>query len=153
MTTRPEEEHLAELRAIKKEIIYMRRTVWPLRDMLSGLERTSGGLFGKETVPYLRDVYDHVTHIMDSIESYRDLLSSMLDTALTMFSNRLNEIMKVLTIISTVVMPLTLITGIYGMNFQHMPELHQRYGYPAVLALMAVIALFLIRYFRKKKWI
>ncbi|GBE18273.1 magnesium transport protein CorA [archaeon BMS3Abin16] len=110
-------------------------------------------MINESTKPFLRDVYDHTIQAIDTIETYRDMLSGMLDLYLSSVSNRMNEVMKVLTIIATIFIPLTFITGIYGMNFQYMPELGMRWGYPAVLIVMALISVTMLVYFRRKRWL
>ncbi len=131
----------------------MRKSVWPLREMLGGLGRSDSPLIGEQSVIYFRDIYDHAVQVIDTIETYRDMLSGMLDIYLSSISNRMNEIMKVLTIIATVFMPLTFLAGVYGMNFQYMPELEWRWGYFALWGVMIVIALFMLIAFRRKKWL
>jgi len=149
----PSRAALQTLHTLKREMIGLRRSVWPLRDVIGGLERSSGALVRKETWIYLRDVYDHAAHVIDTIETYRDTLSGMLDVYMSSVSNRLNEVMKVLTIIATIFMPLTFIAGIYGMNFKYMPELEWRFGYPFVLGIMIGLGLAMLWFFRKKKWL
>lgn len=144
---------LVQLNELKKEIIYLRKSVWPLREVLSFLERGDSDLIKGATRIYLRDVYDHTIQTIDTIETYRDLLSGMLDLYLSSISNRTNEIMKFLTVIGTIFMPLTFIVGLYGMNFKHMPELEWRYGYFAVLGIMLLISLGMVAYFRHKRWL
>ncbi|MBI3115129.1 MAG: magnesium/cobalt transporter CorA [Candidatus Kerfeldbacteria bacterium] len=137
---------------LKRELILLRRSVWPLREVLSLLTRIETPLVDKRTVVFLRDVYDHTVHVLDTLETFRDMVSGMLDVYLASLSNRMNSVMKVLTMIATIFIPLTFITGIYGMNFQFLPELEQSWGYPAVLILMATIALGMLVYFKKKGW-
>jgi magnesium transporter len=132
---------------------FVRRVVWPLREVVSGLGRKESALIKEGTELYLRDVYDHTVQIMDTIEVYREMLSGMLDIYLSSVSNRLNSVMKVLTIIATIFMPLTFIAGIYGMNFKYMPELEWPWGYPAVWILFVVIGVSMLVYFRKKRWL
>lgn len=153
LITRPTPESLQTLHVLKREILFLRKSVWPLREVVSAMQRGDSPLIQLETRTYLRDVYDHTIHVIDTIETYRDMLSSMLDIYLSSLSNRLNEVIKVLTIITTVFMPLTFIVGIYGMNFHNMPELSWRWGYPAVLLLLGLIAGGMLVYFRRKKWI
>ena len=141
------------LHQLRREMVLLRKSVWPLREVLSGLERGQSGLIGKETYIYLRDVYDHTVHVIDTIETFRDMIGGLMDIYLMSLSNRMNEIMKVLTIIATIFMPLTFIAGVYGMNFRHMPELGWEWGYPLVLLLMAVVAGVMLLFFRRKKWI
>ena len=151
--SRPTPASLQTLHALKRELLFLRKSVWPLREVVSGLQRGDSTLIHKDTWFYLRDVYDHTIHVIDTIETYRDMLASMMDIYLSSLSIRLNEVMKVLTIIATIFMPLTFIVGLYGMNFQHMPELSWRWGYPLVLLVMAGIAAGMLVFFRRKKWI
>jgi magnesium transporter len=142
-----------EIQTFKNEMIFVRRVVWPLREVVSGLGRRESPLIKETTEIYLRDVYDHIVQVMDTIEVYREMLSGMLDIYLSSVSNRLNSVMKVLTIIATIFMPLTFIAGIYGMNFKYMPELEWRFGYPLLLIGMALIAIFMLITFKRKKWL
>lgn len=144
---------LQAIHDLKRELILLRKSLWPLREAISALERTDSPLICESTGIYFKDIYDHVIAIIDSVETFRDMLSGMLDIYLSSVSNRLNEVMKVLTIIATIFMPLTFLAGIYGMNFKFMPELAWRWGYFGVLGLMLAIALYMIHYFKKKKWI
>lgn len=144
---------LTQLHHLKREMIFFRKAVWPLRELISNIERSETELFKESTGIYLRDVHDHAIRTIDTIETYRDLLSGMMDIYLSSVSNRMNEVMKVLTIISTIFIPVTFIAGVYGMNFEFMPELHSRYGYIATWAVMIVIMLSLVVYFRRKKWL
>ena len=152
LVAHPSRAALQTLHVLKREMIGLRRSVWPLREVIGGLERGTGGLVRSETWIYLRDVYDHAAHVIDTIETYRDMLSGMLDVYMSSVSNRLNEVMKVLTIIATIFMPLTFIAGVYGMNFKYMPELEWRFGYPFVMGIMIGLGLAMLWYFRKKKW-
>jgi magnesium transporter len=144
---------IQKLNALKRDMIFLRKTAWPLREILSGLERGKSSLIASDTSIYLRDLYDHAIQIIDSVETLRDILSGMLDIYLSSVSNRMNEVMKVLTIIATVFIPLTFIAGIYGMNFAYMPELEIPWAYPVVLGVMGGIAGAMVLYFRKKKWL
>lgn len=137
----------------KRCILSFRRATWPLREVLSAVNRGDSPFIQKETLLYFRDIYDHVVEILDMIESSRDISSSMIDVYLSSVSNKLNDVMRVLTVITTIFMPLSFIAGVYGMNFQHMPELHWRYGYPAVLFIMFLIALGMARSFRRRGWL
>jgi magnesium transporter len=150
--TDPSPENLALIHDTKMETIVLRKSIWPVREMIGFLERGESPLIKKTTVVYLRDVYDHTIRVIESVETIRDMLSGMLDIYLTNVSNRMNEIMKVLTIITTIFIPLSFIAGVYGMNFHYMPEISKPWGYPAVLSLMFVIFLAMIFFFRKKKW-
>ncbi len=138
---------------MKRHLIYLRKNIWPLREVLANLMRGGSNLFRESTAVFLRDVYDHTTQVMDSIESYRDILSGMLDIYLSLMSNRMNEVMKLLTIIATIFIPITFIAGVYGMNFKYMPELEWKWGYFVSIVLMFVIAIIMLLYFRKKKWL
>ncbi|MDH5714031.1 MAG: magnesium/cobalt transporter CorA [Candidatus Aminicenantes bacterium] len=149
----PTSETLQAIHILKREMIVLRKSVWPLREVVSVLERAESPLIEKTTSIYLRDVYDHTFQVIDTIETFRDMLSGMLDIYLSSISNRMNAIMKVLTIIATIFIPLTFIVGIYGMNFRFMPELEWHWGYPVVLLGMAVIVSLMLFYFRKKDWL
>jgi len=137
---------------LKREVLFFRKSVWPLREAVINLDRFASAMIDRSTSVYFRDVYDHIAEIIDVVETYRDMLSGMIDIYLSSISNRMNEVMKVLTIISTIFIPLTFLAGVYGMNFHHMPELESPYGYPLVLLLMLATALGLLAYFRKKRW-
>lgn len=153
LINKPKKTTLTQLHLLKRQMIDLRRAVWPLREVILSLERDETGLIKRQNIPYYRDLYENTIHIIDTIESYRDILSGMLDIYLSSVSNRLNEVMKVLTIISTIFMPLTFIAGVYGMNFKYMPELTWKLGYPFSLLIMAVVALMFFRFFRKKGWL
>ena len=148
----PTSEIVHSIHQLKRNLIVLRKSIWPLREILSTLEKTESDLI-KNTSVYFRDVYDHTIQVIDIIETYRDLVTGMLDIYLSSVSNRMNQIMKVLTIIATIFMPLTFIAGIYGMNFKYMPELECKLGYPLVLILMLLIGVNMIIYFRRKKWL
>ena len=149
----PDQGSLHRINGLKKEIIYLRKTVWPLREAISFLERGDSPLLDDATRVYFRDVYDHTVQVIDTVETYRDLLSGMLDLYLSSISNRTNEIMKFLTVIGTIFMPLTFLVGVYGMNFKHMPELEWHSGYFALWGVMIAISLLMVVYFRKKRWL
>jgi magnesium transporter len=138
---------------LKREMLFLHKAIWPLREVVGGLQRRDSPLIQDVTVIYLRDLYDHTVQVVDTLETLRDMLSGMLDIYLSSVSNRLNEVMKVLTIIATIFMPLSFIVGLYGMNFKNMPELEWHYGYYAVLLLMVAIVAGMMFYFRKKRWI
>lgn len=144
---------LKKIHNIKMDIITLRKTIWPLREMLSTLGSGEYSLIDESTDYYLRDIYDHSIQIFDTLESLRDRISEMLDIYLSSTSNKLNEIVRVLTVISTIFVPMTFIVGLYGMNFQHMPELNHPLGYPAVLIIISIIPISMLVYFKKKKWI
>lgn len=153
LVDRPAPATLQTIHRLKSSMIFLRKSVWPLREMLSGLQRGESPLINRSTNLYLRDVYDHTIQVIDTLETYRDMVSGMLDIYLSSVSNRLNSVMKVLTIIATIFMPLTFIAGVYGMNFKYMPELEWPWGYPAILLLMLVISALMLVYFRNKKWL
>jgi len=144
---------LQSVRKLKKEMIFLRKSVWPLRELVSSLERCESPLIHESTGAYLRDVYDHTIQIIDTVESYRDTISGMLDIYLSSISNKMNEVMKVLTIFASIFIPLTFVAGIYGMNFEFMPELGWHWAYFALLSVMAVIGASMVFYFRRKKWL
>ncbi len=149
----PKMSTMRQVHALKLELIMLRRVIWPLREAIGALLRSENKLISKKTKIYLRDVYDHVIYTIDQIETYRDIVSGMLDIYLSSLSNKINEVMKVLTVITTIFMPLTFIAGIYGMNFENMPELKSEFGYPLVLVFMGVIGISMFLYFRNRKWI
>jgi magnesium transporter len=153
LVTIPTAETLRAIHDLKREMIFLRKSVWPLREVISRLERSESALIHKSTCIYLRDVYDHTIQVMDSVETFRDMLSGMLDIYLSSVSNRMNEVMKVLTVVATIFIPLTFLAGVYGMNFRYMPELGLTWSYPLVLILMFTLALLMVVYFRRKKWI
>jgi magnesium transporter len=148
----PTAETLQTIHRLKRELIFLRKSVWPLREVIAALLRQESSLVAETTVPFLRDVYDHTIQVIDTVETYRDMLSGMIDIYMSSMSNRMNEVMKVLTIIATVFIPLTFIAGVYGMNFEFMPELHWRYGYLFAWILMVGIGLGFLVFFRRKKW-
>jgi len=149
----PTKETMGAIRDQKKKLIAYRRDVWPLREAISSLTRDDSGLVQKRTVTYLRDVYDHTVQVIDIVETYRDLLSGLTDLYLSSLSQRMNEVMKVLTIIGSIFIPITFIAGVYGMNFQVMPELSWKYGYFGSLGLMLFTAMGLVLFFKRKKWL
>jgi magnesium transporter len=153
VVTQPGPETLQTIHHLKREMIFLRKGVWPLREVISGLERGESSLIKESTRIYLRDVYDHTIQTIDTIETYRDMVSGMLDIYLSSISNRLNAVMKVLTIIATIFMPLTFLAGIYGMNFKYMPELEWRWGYPVVWFAVVLISVSMLIYFKRKKWL
>ncbi len=138
---------------LKRQMLFLHKAVWPLREVVSGLQRRDSRLIDDATVIYLRDLYDHTVQVLDTLETLRDMLSGMLDIYLSSVSNRLNEVMKVLTIIATIFMPLAFVVGWYGMNFKNMPELDWSFGYPMVFILCLSIAGGMLVYFRKKRWL
>jgi magnesium transporter len=150
---RPSGATVEQLYQLKRELLLMHRSVWPVREVVAGLMRSESPLISGSTVPYLRDVYDHTVQAIDTIEIYREMLSEMFGIYLSSASNRLNAIMKVLTVIATIFMPLTFLAGVYGMNFRHMPELEWKYGYLYAWIVMAGIGVAMGFYFKRKKWL
>jgi magnesium transporter len=153
LLTNPAPETSVKIHAMKRELIFLRRSIWPLRELIYVLERGESKIIKKATLLFLRDVYDHTVQVIDSVEAFRDIVSGMLDTYLSSLSNRMNEVMKVLTLIATIFIPLTFIAGIYGMNFQFMPELAWRWAYPIVWIVMCTIGISMLFLFKKKKWL
>ncbi len=149
----PGEEIIDEIHDMKREMISLRSAIWPLRDVISQLNRGEFKFFTDKTLIFLRDLYDHTIQVVDTVESYRDMLSGLMDLYLSTLSNRMNEVMKVLTIIATIFIPLTFIAGVYGMNFEYMPELELPWAYPAVWVIMITMVIIMLIYFRKKKWL
>lgn len=149
---RPSIQSLQKLQVIRKETIFLRRSIYPLRESINFLNKSESSLLRRETERFLNDVYDHTIQVIESLETYRDLQSSIKDLYMNMTSNKMNEIMKVLTIMSTIFIPITFIAGIYGMNFQYMPELGYSWAYPAVWGLMSLVVITMLLYFRSKKW-
>ena len=153
IVTDPGPHRLHAIHRLRKHIASLRRTLWPLREVMHALDRGAPALFEDSTAIYVRDLYDHTMQVVDTVETFRDTLSGMLDVHLSSVSHRMNEVMKVLTIIATIFIPLTFIAGVYGMNFHNMPELEAPWGYPVTLGVMAGVAVAMILYFRKKKWL
>jgi magnesium transporter len=159
----PTRSPVAELHAHKRSLTHVRRFIWPVRDLVNFLLHDEGGLVTKATKVYLRDLYDHTVQLMDLVESYRDVLSGLIELYLSAVGIRTNEIMRVLTVISSIFIPLTFIAGVYGMNFAHevdgkklpwnMPELFQPHGYIVCLLVMLAVAIFQIVYFKKRRWL
>jgi len=150
---RPESETVERVQAIKRELILMRRSIWPLREVISSVTREDTPFISKFSAPYLRDLYDHTIQVIDTIETFREMIASVLDIYLSNMSNKMNEIMKVLTIIATIFIPLTFLAGIYGMNFESMPELHWKWSYPLFWFLITIIFIGLLMFFRRRKWL
>lgn len=149
----PQRQSLIELYNLKREVIYLRKQVWPLRDMIANLLRSETEFITENTQLFFRDLQDHSTRIIDTVETYRDLLSSIMDIYLSTNANKMNEVMKVLTIMSSIFIPVTFIAGVYGMNFEFMPELKSPYGYAAVWVVMLSVMGGMVFYFKKKRWI
>lgn len=142
-----------KIQRLRREMVFLRKSVWPLREVVSFMQRAESPLIHSSTGIYLRDVYDHTIQVIDTIETLRDMISGMLDIYLSSISFRMNEIMKVLTIMSTVFIPLTFIVGVYGMNFEFLPELKWHWAYPALWVFMVGVVLVMLLLFRRKRWI
>jgi magnesium transporter len=156
----PDRSTVSDIHGLKRELLMMRRVLWPHRDVINSLLRDDAAMISDTTRVYLRDCYDHAVQVIDLIEMYRDITSGILDVYLSAMSNRLNDVMRVLTVISTIFIPLTFITGLYGMNFGNdtnspwaMPELRWYYGYPLSLLLMILVAVGMLVFFKHKKWL
>jgi len=153
LVTDPDPGTLQSIHDLKRELIFLRKSVWPLREVIGSLERGESPFFQESSMIYLRDVYDHTIQIIDTIETFRDMVSGMLDIYLSSVSNRMNEVMKVLTIIATVFIPLSFIVGLYGMNFTYMPELQWKWGYFCIWGVIILVVVGMLAYFRRKKWL
>jgi magnesium transporter len=144
---------LQAIHDLKREMIYFRKQVWPIREILSTWQKTESSIVQETNKIFISDVYDHTIQVIDTIESFRDIISGMMDLYLSTVSNKMNEVMKVLTIIATIFIPLTFVAGIYGMNFKFMPELEWKWSYPVLWVLLIVIFCGMLLYFRRKKWL
>ena len=154
LVSSPKPEDLQLIHKLRREMILLRKSVWPMREVLSAMYRGESELINESTEIFLRDVYDHTIQVIDTIESYRDMITGMLDTYLSSLSFRMNEVMKVLTIIATIFIPLTFVAGVYGMNFHHMPELDWGWFYPVGFWIFSlVIVLGMLYYFKRKHWL
>ncbi len=153
LISKPTPETLQVLHTLKRELVFLRKSVWPLRELINSFLRGDSPLIKKKTFAFFRDVYDHTIQVIDTVETFRDMVSGMLDIYLSSISNKMNEVMKVLTIIATIFIPLTFLAGIYGMNFEYMPELKWPFGYFLIWSVMIVIVIVMFAYFRKKKWL
>jgi magnesium transporter len=149
----PEPKILPIIYNLKSNMLFLRKSVWPLREAISKMQRTDSPLISEPTKMYFRDVYDHTIQVIENIETFRDMSASLLEIYLSSQSNKLNEVIKLLTIISTIFIPLTFLAGLYGMNFRYMPELESRWGYPVVLTLMFLVVAVMLTYFKRKRWI
>ncbi len=152
VVSQPTARTLRTIHHVKRELISLRRSIWPMREVVNAMIRDESPLISKGVKIFLRDLYDHTVHVIDSVETMRDLITGTLDIYLSSVSNRLNEVMKVLTVMSSIFIPLTFIVGVYGMNFQYMPELTWRWGYPAVWLFMIALSFVLLALFKRKKW-
>jgi len=149
----PGQDTINHVQEFRRDLIWFRRKIWSLRELITRLERTDSLLIRNTTHLYLRDVYDHTIKIAEDVDVFREMAEGLMEIYLSKISNKTNEIMKVLTIIANIFIPLTFIAGIYGMNFKYMPELSSPYGYPIILIMMAMVGIAMLAYFRKKEWI
>jgi magnesium transporter len=149
----PNPDTLKDIHGLKRQLLFVRRAVWPLREAINNLSRSEHPFLREPTKVFFRDVYDHVVQIVDTIETLREMVSASLDIYLSSVSYRLNTVMRVLTVITTIFMPLSFIASIYGMNFEHMPELKWEWGYPLILGLMGLVAAGMLLGFRQRKWL
>jgi magnesium transporter len=152
LVSEPKQEDLQIIQHLKRDMIFFRKSVWPLREVIGGLVRSESAFIKEDVLVYVRDIYDHVILAIDTIETYRDMLSAMLDIYLSSVGNRMNEVMKVLTIIATIFIPMTFLAGIYGMNFKYMPELEWRYAYLVFWIVVSVVLITMVAWFKRKKW-
>ena len=150
---RPTPESIKDIHELKRELLLLRRAVWPMREVISALQRESHDCLSEQTRTYMRDVYDHAVQIIDIVETYREVATGLTETYMTAMGNRLNEVMKVLTILGTIFIPLTFLAGVYGMNFQYFPEIHWRWGYPAFWAVSVATAAVMIAWFKRRGWL
>lgn len=148
----PTEEVLQRIHHLKREMVLLRRAVWPVREVITRLDRAETPLLSDEVTPFLRDLQDHVLHVVDTVDAFRDILSGLQDLYLSSLSNRMNDVMKVLTIFASIFVPLTFIAGVYGMNFKYMPELSWRWSYPAFWVVIIMVGVTLLALFRRRKW-
>jgi len=153
MLRKPDNKSLHEIQHLKKQLINLRKAVIPLREAVSTLEKDRSFLIEENTTPYFRDVYEHIIHVNESIDILLDTLASIMYLYQSGISNRMNQVMKVLTIIATIFIPLAFLAGIYGMNFDNMPELHWKYGYLGVWGIMIIVFLIMVIYFKRKRWL
>ena len=152
LINRPTQDLLQKVHQLKGQLILLRKTVWPLRELIGNMLHSESELLDEGTSIYLRDLYDHGLQVMETVENFRDTASGLIDLYMSSVSQRMNEVMQVLTIMASIFIPLTFIAGIYGMNFDNMPELHWRYGYPMAWGLMLLCLVAMLWYFKRKKW-
>jgi magnesium transporter len=150
---KPSPKAMSKMHYLKQKMIFLRKSIWPLREVVSGMLRDESGQIKDATKIFLRDAYDHTIQVIELIETCRDMISGLLDIYLSSNSNKLNEIMKVLTMISTIFIPLSFMASFYGMNFHYMPELSTKWGYPALISVMITVAVSMLFYFRRRRWL
>ena len=153
MMENPQENIIKEIYELKREILFLRKVITPLRELAMKMEHSESELITEKTDIFLRDLYDHSIQVLETVETYREMVSGLIELYLSSLSNKMNQVMRVLTTMSTIFIPLTFIAGVYGMNFEYMPELKMKYGYFIVIGLMLIIGIGMVRYFKKKKWL
>lgn len=153
LLARPQPQIFATIQLLKRQLVFIRKAITPLREVLLAVQRSESPLIQEKTLPYFRDVFDHTLRVIDTMDSYRDLINGLLDIYLSSVSNRMNEVMKVLTVFATIFIPLTFLVGVYGMNFDYMPELRWKWSYPILWGFFFLIPAGLLTYFRRKKWL
>jgi len=151
--TNPRQDTVRAVYAIKREMIFVRKSVWPLREVVTGMQRSESALIRESNAAYFRDLHDHIMQVTDGVDTFRDLLNGMLDSYYSTITTRTNSVMKVLTLFSAIFMPLTFITGIFGMNFRNFPELDWHYGFQGSLIMMVTVIIIMIAIFKWKKWL
>lgn len=149
----PKEEITAEIQSLKREVLRVRKAIFPLREVINRIEKIEHKLIHKKTIHFFRDIYDHIVQVSENIDIYREMIWGLMDMYMTTISNKMNEVMKVLTIIATIFIPLTFIAGIYGMNFNNMPELQYKYSYFILWGIMLILFIGMLFYFKRKKWL
>ena len=149
---KPNQQSLQNIHKLKRDLVLLRKNIWPVREVIDKMKKTDK-IIKSSTKRFIDDLYDHTIQIIDSVETYREMSASILDTYHSTLSNRMNEIMKVLTVISTVFIPLTFITGVYGMNFRYMPELEWKYGYFIIWGIIVAVGIWLFFFFKRRKWV
>lgn len=152
LVSEPKQGDLQVIQHLKRDMLFLRKSIWPLREAVGGLAKSESTLIKQDVLIYLRDVYDHAIQVIDTIETFRDMLSAMLDIYLSSVSNRMNEVMKVLTVMATIFIPMTFLAGVYGMNFKYMPELEWRYAYLFFWIVVLVVFIGMVAWFKKKRW-
>jgi magnesium transporter len=153
LVTNPRQDIITRIHKLKRQINVLRRAVWPLREVTGEFRKRESVLVDEETSIYLGDLYDHVIKIIDTLDSFREMSSNLIDLYHSHLSTNMNQVMKVLTIIATIFIPLTFIAGVYGMNFKYMPKLDYPWGYPAVIGVMAMVTIGMMVFFKRKKWL
>jgi magnesium transporter len=149
----PNPATMGDIHRLRREMMFLHRAVWPLREVVSGLGKKDSGLVAETTGVYIRDLYDHTIQVMDAVEIYREMMSDLADIYLSSVSNRLNAVMKVLTVIATIFIPLTFLAGVYGMNFKYFPEIEWRWGYPSFWLICILVAAAMMVFFKRKRWL